>query len=260
MRDGNSDSFPPTVLNGDIMRLSNSTPPAIALAACFGIACPATQAAGVDAKSVVDAKVRCAFPTVLARAIRGHARQETRERKEEFETMKEQTAPKAPATYRWCAVDLNGDGKLEVIYRTGFCGMGGCISDVLAWRAAKLTRIGMIGVSHDGPMIGKRRHRGWRDLYIWQKGSATSFSVPVYTFRRGAYRSVGIPLLFSEWSDRFINPDGITINRERNDFRIGENVPKEERDKRLQGHRGWDASHWEGSDPGYRDEAYQTEN
>lgn len=237
-----------TALNGDILRVCNSGLAAIALTACFGIAGPAALAAGVDAR------VRCTFPVVLAKAVGAHARQEGKERG--VKTMKEW-----PPDYRWCAVDLNNDGRLEVIYHSGFCGMGGCNSQVLAWRGAKLAPIGEMSISHDVPMIGKRRHRGWRDLYIRQKNTATSYSILVYTFRRGAYREVSIPLMFFELSDTRIDPDSVTINRDRNEFHIGQNVPEEEHAKRLRDNLGWNPLDWEGGgDPGYRDEAYKKEN
>jgi hypothetical protein len=251
----------PAILNGDTMVVSNSGLVAILLPACFGVVCPAALTAGVDAKSMVDAEVRCAFPVILAKAVREHARQEmTGELNDAIEGIKTWAGPERPLSYRWCAIDLNGDGKLEVIYYSGICGVGGCASQVLAWRGAKLTSIGTIGISHDGPMIGKRRHRGWRDLYIFQKGSASSFSILVYTFRRGAYREAAIPLLFSELNDRSIDPDGITIDRDRNAFRIGENIPEADHGKRLRGYRGWHPSHWKGGDPGYSDEVYEKKN
>jgi hypothetical protein len=232
----------------------------IVLAVCFGIACPAVLAAGVDATSMVDGKAKCAFPTVLAKAVREHALQEIKELKDEFESMKKWAGPETPPSYRWCAVDLNDDGRPEVIYHSGICGMGGCASQVLAWRRAKLAPVGELGISHEGPMIGKRRHRGWRDLYLWQKGSASSFSILVYTFREGAYRDVKIPLMFVELSDRIVDPDGVTINRDRNEFRVGENIPEEEREQRLRDALGWSPFDWRGAEPGYRDEPYRTEN
>jgi hypothetical protein len=232
----------------------------IVLAVCFGIACPAALAAGVDAKSMVDAKVKCALPAVLAQALREHARQEIENLKDEFESMKKWAGPERPPSYRWCAVDLNDDGRPEVIYHSGICGMGGCASQVLAWRRAKLAPVGKLGISHEGPMIGKRRHRGWQDLYLWQKGSASSFSILVYTFREGAYRDVKIPLMSVELSDRTVDPDGVTINRDRNEFRIGQNIPEAEREQRLRDELGWSPFDWAGAEPGYRDEPYRTEN
>jgi hypothetical protein len=153
----------------------------IVLAVCFGIACPAALAAGVDAKSMVDAKVKCALPAVLAQAVREHARQEIENLKDEFESMKKWAGPERPPSYRWCAVDLNDDGRPEVIYHSGL-------------------------------------------------------------------------------SDRTVDPDGVTINRDRNEFRIGQNIPEAEREQRLRDELGWSPFDWAGAEPGYRDEPYRTEN
>lgn len=76
-------------------------------------------------------------------------------------------------TYSSAAIDLNGDGRKEVlVYVDGppFCGSGGCQLYVLRTKPNGFDVFGELTLTRTPIRVLKSRTNGWRDLAVWVQG------------------------------------------------------------------------------------------
>jgi hypothetical protein len=76
-------------------------------------------------------------------------------------------------TYQAAWVDLNGDGRLDVLVRSngrGYCGSGGCEMEILERTRDGFKSHGAMSITQLPIEALRTKHRGWRDLSVFVRG------------------------------------------------------------------------------------------
>jgi hypothetical protein len=99
-----------------------------------------------------------------------------------------------PPHYFYNKVDLNGDGKPEVlVYYVAekWCGTGGCRFFVGQMRGKSYKVIGRIIITHMPVIISDKKTRGWQDFILYASGGGLTPHYCVYEWQGNKYDDKG---------------------------------------------------------------------
>lgn len=92
--------------------------------------------------------------------------------------------------YYYNKVDLNDDGKLEVIVYPvgmGFCGSGGCQTYIFQTKKDDYIPIAMLPVTNQPIIATEQKTSGWRDLVVHRSGGGATATYHLIKFNGRAY-------------------------------------------------------------------------